>query len=78
MSDNVLVMPDGSRWSPSTSSDTVHCTNCGNAVDTPEEVLSYPNGNCPDCGQTWTGAERKDVAIAVTVPQALGGQTLGS
>ena len=73
----VIQMVDGSKWSPSTSSDKVHCANCGNIVDTPEEILSYPNGNCPDCGQTWTGAERKDVSIIVTMPQALGGQTLG-
>lgn len=77
MTDNVITMPDGSQWLPSTSSDKVHCTNCGNKVDTPEEILSYPNGNCPDCGQAWTGAERKDVAITVTMPQALGGETLG-
>lgn len=73
--DNVLVMPNGSRWSPSTSSAKVHCVNCGNEVDTPEEIASYPDGNCPDCGQAWTGAERRDVAISVTVPQALGGET---
>ena len=76
MTNTVITMVDGSKWSPSTSSDKVHCANCGNIVDTPEEVLSYPNGNCPDCGQTWTGAERKDVAIAVTVPQQLGGEVL--
>lgn len=76
MSDNVITMVDGSKWLPSTSSDKVHCTNCGNEVDTPEEIASYPNGNCPQCGNPWTGAERKDVAIAVTVPQALGGEVL--
>lgn len=78
MTDNVITMADGSKWLPSTSSDKVHCINCGNEVDTPEEIASYPNGNCPDCGEAWTGAERKDVAITVTMPQALGGETLGS
>jgi hypothetical protein len=38
----IIQMPDGSRWKPATSSDKVHCENCGNAVDTPEEILSYP------------------------------------
>lgn len=74
---DILTMPDGSRWRPSTSSDTVHCGNCGNAVDTPEEVATYPAGICPDCGESWTGAERKDVAITVTMPEQLGGETLG-
>ena len=72
----VIEMVDGSKWSPSTSSDTVHCSNCGNAVDTPEEIATYPAGTCPDCGESWTGAERKDVSIVVTMPQALGGEVL--
>lgn len=78
MTDNILIMANGSRWLPSTSSDKVHCANCGNQVDTPEEIASYPTGNCPQCGDAWTGAERKDVAVKVTMPQALGGSTLGS
>ena len=51
---DILIMPDGSRWKPSTSSDTVECVSCGNAVDTPEEIASYPDGKCPDCGESWT------------------------
>ena len=43
MSDNVITMPDGSRWSPSTSSDKVHCANCGNEVDT----QAFDSGVCP-------------------------------
>jgi len=78
MTDTVITMLDGSRWSPSTSSDIIHCVNCENAVDTPEEDLSYPSGNCPDCGNPWTGAEKKDTRITVTAPQPLGGSTLGS
>jgi len=70
----VITMPDGSRWKPSTSSDTVHCKNCGNAVDTPEEILSYPNGTCPDCGQNWTGSERRSTSILVTAPEAVRGE----
>ena len=51
MTDTIITMKDGSKWKPSTSSDTVHCVNCDNAVDTPEEVSSYPEGKCPDwCG----------------------------
>jgi predicted RNA-binding Zn-ribbon protein involved in translation (DUF1610 family) len=52
----------------------VHCENCGNAVDTPEEILSYPNGNCPDCGKAWTGAEVRSTSIIVTAPEAIQGE----
>ena len=51
MSDEtIIIMPDGGRWKPATSVDTIQCHNCDNLVDTPEEVASYPDGNCPDCG----------------------------
>jgi hypothetical protein len=43
----IITMPNGSKWLPSTSTDIVHCVNCSNAVDTPEEIASYPDGNCP-------------------------------
>jgi predicted RNA-binding Zn-ribbon protein involved in translation (DUF1610 family) len=77
MSDKTIItMPDGTQWLPSTSSDTVHCVNCNNAVDTPEEVATYPSGSCPDCGQSWTGAEQKDTAITVTAPAPIGGATM--
>jgi len=72
---DTITMPNGSEWSPSTSQDIVHCEHCNNAVDTPEEVLSYPEGNCPDCGNPWTGSERKGIKIVVTQPQQLGGHT---
>ena len=26
---DILIMPDGSRWKPSTSTDVVECANCG-------------------------------------------------
>ena len=74
MSGQVIIMPNGSRWRPSTSQDMVHCANCDNAVDTPEEVLSYPSGNCPDCGQSWTGSERRSTSIIVTAPEAIQGE----
>jgi predicted RNA-binding Zn-ribbon protein involved in translation (DUF1610 family) len=61
------------EWTPSTSTDIVHCASCTNEVDTPEEVASYPNGNCPDCGNPWTGAEARSTTIQVTVPSASGG-----
>ena len=62
-------------WLPSTSKDIVKCSNCDNLVDTPEEIASYPSGNCPHCGNSWTGKESKSVQIKVTVPQALSGDT---
>lgn len=70
----IITMPDGTRWKPSTSSDMVHCEGCGNAVDTPEEILSYPSGTCPDCGESWTGAERRSTSITVTAPEAVRGE----
>jgi len=75
MTDTIITMPDGSRWKPSSSSDTVHCVNCENVVDTPEEVASYPDGNCPDCGQSWTGAEKRSTRITVTAPEAIRGES---
>ena len=60
-------------WKPATSSDMVHCESCGNAVDTPEEILSYPSGSCPDCGNPWTGSERRSTSILVTAPEAVRG-----
>tara|TARA_B100000900_G_C20421629_1_gene651193 strand:- start:164 stop:391 length:228 start_codon:yes stop_codon:yes gene_type:complete len=75
MTDTIITMPDGSRWKPSSSSDKVHCVNCENVVDTPEEVASYPDGNCPDCGQSWTGAEKRSTKITVTAPEAIRGES---
>ena len=46
MTDTILTMDDGSKWKPSSSTDTVHCVNCSNAVDTPAEIASYPSGIC--------------------------------
>ena len=74
MSDTILIMSNGSKWKPSTISDTVHCVNCENAVDTPEEIATYPDGNCPDCGQSWTGKERRSTSIMVTAPEAISGE----
>ena len=68
---DILIMPDGSRWKPSTSSDTVECVNCSNEVDTPEEIASYPDGNCPDCGESWTGSEKRSTTIVVTMPEQI-------
>lgn len=76
MADNVTIIrtPNGSEWLPATSVDLVHCANCGNAVDTPEEQATYPDGNCPDCGQTWTGSEGRGVRITVTAPAPIAGR----
>ena len=74
MTGQIIQMADGSRWKPSTSSDTVHCVSCDNAVDTPEEIASYPNGNCPDCGESWTGSEKRSTSITVTAPEAISGE----
>jgi uncharacterized paraquat-inducible protein A len=75
MSDaTTIVMENGSSWKPATSSDKVHCVNCDNAVDTPEEIATYPTGNCPQCGNSWTGSERRSTSILVTAPEAVRGE----
>ena len=74
MSETIITMSNGSRWRPSTSQDLIHCASCDNAVDTPEEIASYPNGNCPNCGHAWTGSEAKGIRISVTAPEALSGE----
>ena len=73
MSSNILTMPDGSQWKQSTSQDVVSCASCDNTVDTPAELASYPSGNCPQCGNPWTGSEKRSTIIQVTVPEQLGG-----
>ena len=75
MNDTILTMANGSKWKPSTSQNLIHCAFCNNAVDTPEEVASYPNGNCPDCGNPWTGSEAMGVRISVTAPEAISGKS---
>ena len=75
MSDTVINMPDGTTWSPSSSEDVVQCLNCGNEVDTPAEIASYPDGNCPDCGKPWTGMEIRKTTISVTAPAKISGAT---
>jgi len=76
MSDeHIIVLGNGTHWKPSTSRDLIHCASCENAVDTPEEIASYPDGNCPDCGNSWTGSEATGVSISVTAPEAISGKT---
>ena len=43
-------------------------------VDTPEEVATYPDGNCPDCGESWTAETKRHTAITVTAPEAISGE----
>ena len=74
MSDTILTMSNGSKWRPSSSVDTIQCHNCGNLVDTPEEVATYPDGNCPDCGESWTEETKRHTAITVTAPEAISGE----
>ena len=74
MSDTILTMSNGSKWRPSSSVDTIQCHNCGNLVDTPEEVATYPDGTCPDCGESWTEETKRHTAITVTAPEAISGE----
>ena len=75
MSDTVITMNDGSKWSPATSTQVIQCANCDNVVDTEAEAQSYANnGTCPDCNQSWT--EKRTQTITVAMPQSLGGGTM--
>ena len=71
----VITMPNGSKWRPATSSDKITCVHCDNEVDTPAEIASYPDGTCPNCGQSWTGSEKRSTSITVTAPEAISGET---
>ena len=75
MSETILTVKSGSKWKPSSSSDTVHCVSCDNAFVTDAEVASHPKGGCPVCGEPWTGAERRSTSINVTAPEAISGET---
>jgi len=73
MSETVIPLPDGSTWRPSSSRDVVQCVTCSNEVDTPEEIASFPDGNCPKCGSSWTGEENRSTMIQVTMPEGITG-----
>lgn len=76
MSDEtIIIMGDGSKWRPATSVEKIECATCDNEVDTPEEIASYPTGNCPNCGNNWLGTEKRSTSISVTAPQAISGET---
>ena len=66
--ETVIILGDGSKWSPASSVEKIECHNCSNEVDTLAEIASYPDGNCPNCGETWLGTEKKSTAISVTAP----------
>lgn len=70
--ESIITLEDGSKWRPSTSKDLVSCALCPNTVDTPEEIASWPEGKCPDCGNPWTGNEKRSTVISVTVPESIG------
>ncbi len=74
MSGTIITMSNGSKWRPSSSVDKLQCHHCNNVVDTPEEVASYPNGTCPDCGKSWTVETKRHTAITVTAPEAILGE----
>jgi DNA-directed RNA polymerase subunit RPC12/RpoP len=76
MSDEtVIIIGDGSKWSPSSSVEKVECVHCSNEVDTPAEIASYPSGRCPDCGKNWVGTEKRSTAISVTAPAPILGES---
>ena len=69
MTDTIFYMADGSKWKPATSSDTVHCTNCGcDSQDCHGET-------CPECNTSWTGGENRSTSVMVTAPEAILGES---
>jgi DNA-directed RNA polymerase subunit RPC12/RpoP len=69
----ILTMSDNSKWKPSSSKDVLYCASCSNEVDTPAEIATYPQGNCPQCGSSWTGEEKRSTIIQVTMPESITG-----
>lgn len=53
--------------------DSVQCATCKGETDSPEELASYPEGNCPQCGAPWTGLENRSTMIQVTMPDGITG-----
>ena len=70
----VITMPDGSKWHPASSTDTVECK-CGERTLSQAEVDNYPSGTCSECGEAWTGSEKRSTSISVTAPTAISGET---
>ena len=66
---DILIMPDGSRWKPSTSTDVVECANCDNVVDTPEEIASYKDVvNTADATDVLSSSKEVMALITVLAP----------
>ena len=47
---------------------------CGERTLSQKEEDSYPSGTCLECGESWTGKEKRSTSISVTAP-ALSGET---
>jgi len=60
------------------SEDTVFCNNCSlkyrrwDSGQNPA-LSSYQTEKCPECGNSWTGEEKRSTMIEVTMPTALSG-----
>jgi uncharacterized paraquat-inducible protein A len=55
------------------SKDTVFCDECSCVFITNPTLTSYQTEKCPDCGNSWTGDEKRSTMIEVTMPTALSG-----
>tara|TARA_R110000764_G_scaffold50412_1_gene111062 strand:+ start:2488 stop:2667 length:180 start_codon:yes stop_codon:yes gene_type:complete len=53
------------------SEDTVFCNNCDCAFVNDTSLLPHPGEACPECGNAWTGEEKRSTMIEVTMPTAL-------
>ena len=73
MSDeSIITLEDGSKWRPSTSTDSVSCALCPNVVDTPQRLRLGRRVIVLICGNPWTGNEKRSTVISVTVPESIG------
>ena len=43
--------------------------------ETNQDFTKTENPYCPQCGSTWTGAEKRSTTIIVTMPQAINSGT---
>ncbi len=74
--ETVIQMGNGGLWRPSSSRTYLICVKCNNEVDTPEEIRSYPDGQCPQCGSNWTRTESLNTVVQVTMPESIKGGTI--
>tara|TARA_R110000796_G_scaffold154075_2_gene270697 strand:- start:155 stop:334 length:180 start_codon:yes stop_codon:yes gene_type:complete len=55
------------------SKDSIFCTKCSYVLTVNTQLDLPVTENCPQCGNFWTGEEKRSTMIEVTMPIALSG-----